>query len=74
MIQEMNQEQPKQPPEDPELGPKGPRTPYAVNEPIDPKAPGSEPDYFPGKPGGDPPKFRITMRRPRLIVGRLQAN
>jgi hypothetical protein len=74
MIQEMNQEQPKQPPEDPELGPKGPRTPYPVDEPIDPKRPGSEPDYFPGKPGNDLPKFRIVARRPRLIVGRLQAN
>jgi len=70
----MNQEQPKQSPEDPELGPKGSRTPYAVDEPIDPKGPDSEPDYFPGKPGGDLPNFRIATRQPRLIVGRLQAN
>ncbi len=70
----MNQEQPKQPLEDPELGPKGPRTPYPVDDPIGPKEPGSEPDYFPGRPGGDLPKFGIAARQPRLIVGRLQAN
>ena len=58
---------PKQPLEDSELGPKGPRTPYPVDEPIDPKGPGSEPDYFPGKPGGDSPKLRQMPhhRRPR---------
>ena len=69
-----SEQQPKQPLEDPELGPKGPRTPYPVDEPIDPKGAGSEPDYFPGKPGNDLPKFRIALRRPRLIVGRLQSN
>ena len=50
MTQHVSQEKPKQPLEDPELGPKGPRSPYPVDEPIDPKGPGSEPDYFPGKP------------------------
>ena len=29
-------------------GPKGPRTPYPVDEPVDPNAPGSEPDVIPG--------------------------
>jgi hypothetical protein len=34
------------------------RTPYPVDEPPDPHGPGSEPDYFPGKPaGGDLPKM-----------------
>ncbi len=36
----------------PESEPKGPRTPYPVDEPVDPRGPGSEPYYFPGKPGG----------------------
>lgn len=48
---------PKQPGEAPKPQPKGPRTPYPVDEPVDPRGPGSEPDYFPGKPGGDLPKF-----------------
>jgi hypothetical protein len=60
---------PKQPLEEPELGPKGPRTPYPVDEPIDPKGPGSEPDYFPGKPGSDLPKLRDASARP-IHVGR----
>ncbi len=35
--------------------PNGPRTPYLVD---DPHGPGSEPDYFPGKPaGGELPKM-----------------
>jgi hypothetical protein len=51
------QERPKQPPEEPDLGPKGPRTPYPVDAPVDPHGPGSEPDYLPGKPGGDLPKL-----------------
>jgi hypothetical protein len=75
------EEQPKQPLEDPELGPKGPRTPYPVDEPIDPKGTGSEPDYFPGKPGGDLPKLRAMSGRgqaraghPRLFVSRQQAH
>jgi hypothetical protein len=38
-------------------GPKGPRTPYPVDEPIDPHGPGSEPDVFPGKPDNPMPKF-----------------
>jgi hypothetical protein len=63
-------EEPKQPLEDPELGPKGPRSPYPVDEPIDPKGPGSEPDYFPGKPGGDLPKVRQTLRQGRPRPGR----
>lgn len=35
------------PDERPIPGPKGPRTPYPVNEPPDPRGPGSEPDYIP---------------------------
>jgi hypothetical protein len=66
--------QPKPSPEGPQLGPQSPRTPYPADEPIDPKGAGSEPDYFPGKPGNDPPKFRVATRQPRLMVGRLQAN
>jgi hypothetical protein len=76
-----SEEQPKQPLEDPELGPKGPRSPYPVDEPIDPKGPGSEPDYFPGKPGGDLPKFRevsyrvrALRRQPRFAAGWLQSH
>ncbi|WP_134496343.1 hypothetical protein [Microvirga pakistanensis] len=36
----------------PDTGPTGPRTPYPVNDPgiMDPKGPGSEPDYLPGNP------------------------
>jgi hypothetical protein len=61
------EQKPKQPLEDPELGPKGPRTPYPVDEPIDPKGPGSEPDYFPGKPGSDLPKLgRSSPKTPQI--------
>lgn len=70
MTQVVSEQQPKQPPEDPELGPKGPRTPYPVDEPIDPKGPGSEPDYFPGKPGTDQPKFKHAAVRPTQIIRR----
>jgi hypothetical protein len=70
MIQPAREELPKQPLEDPELGPKGPRTPYPVDQPIDPKGPGSEPDYFPGKPGGDLPKLRAVLGRARTRIGR----
>jgi hypothetical protein len=40
------------PDEPPDIGPTGPRTPYPVNDPgvMDPKGPGSEPDYLPGNP------------------------
>jgi hypothetical protein len=42
----------------PDPEPKGPRTPYPVEEPPDEHGPGSEPDYFPGRPvGGDLPKL-----------------
>lgn len=50
----------KEPGEGPRPGhgpePNGPRTPYPVDDPVDPHGPGSEPDYFPGKPadGGLP--------------------
>ena len=74
-------ERPKQPLGDPERGPKGPRTPYPVDEPVDPKGPGAEPDYFPGKPGGDLPKFRQMLRPrrtrrtcPRILVSWQQAH
>jgi hypothetical protein len=47
-----------QPPEERKHGPKGLRTPYPVDEPVDPRSPGSDPDYFPGQPTeGDLPKF-----------------
>jgi hypothetical protein len=74
-----NERPPKQPLEDPELGPKGPRTPYPVDEPIDPKGPGSEPDYFPGKPGSEVPNFKPTLRvrrarKSRVLVSWLQAH
>jgi len=59
----------KQPLGDAELSPKGPRTPYPVNEPIDPKGRGPEPDYFPGKPGSDLPKLKDASARP-IHVGR----
>jgi hypothetical protein len=75
------EEKPKQPPEDPGLGPNGPRTPYPVDEPVDPRQPGSEPDYFPGKPGSDvPAKMRaaapgdIHVGRRRRPVSWLQAH
>jgi hypothetical protein len=70
MTQIVGQEKPKQPLEDPELGPKGPRSPYPVDEPIDPKGPGSEPDYFPGKPGSDLPKLGPSSSRPIRLVSR----
>ena len=60
------EENPKQPPEDPGLGPNGPRTPYPVDEPVDPKGPGSEPDYFPGKPGSERPA-KLGAASPRDI-------
>jgi hypothetical protein len=74
MTQVTSEEKPKQPLENPELGPKGQRTPYPVDDPIDPKGPGSEPDYFPGKPGSEAPKLRRSSpqrahtgrRRPRV--------
>ena len=69
MTQVTGEEKPKQPLEDPELGPKGSRTPYPVDGPIDPKGPGSEPDYFPGKPAGDLPKMRPASGRP-IQLGR----
>jgi hypothetical protein len=47
----------KQPAEGPKPEPEGQRKPYPVDEPVDPHGPGSEPDYFPGKPSGDLPKF-----------------
>jgi hypothetical protein len=51
----MSASEPKKPAEKPTSDPKGPRTPYPVEEPPTP-GPGSEPDYFPGKPaGGDIP-------------------
>ena len=80
MTQLVSQEKPKQPLEDPELGPKGPRSPYPVDEPVDPKGPGSEPDYFPGKPGSDLPKLSPSSPRPiqlgprRRSVSWLQAH
>jgi hypothetical protein len=63
MNQMPREEQPKQPPEDPQFGGTGPRTSYPVDAPIDPKKTGSEPDYFPGKPGGDRPQLRERVRR-----------
>jgi len=66
--------QPKPSPEGPQLGPQSPRTPYPADEPIDPKGQGSEPDYFPGNPGSESPKFRPSARRPRLTVSWLQSH
>jgi hypothetical protein len=55
---DMNEPAPKQPAKPPISEPKEPRTPYPVDDPVDPHGPGSEPDYFPGKPvGGDLPKM-----------------
>jgi hypothetical protein len=47
------------PDELPDVGPTGPRTPYPVNEPgiIDPRGPGSEPDYLPGQPSDPGTRF-----------------
>jgi hypothetical protein len=56
-------EQPKQPPEDPQFGGTGPRTPYRVDAPRAPKTAASEPDYFPGKPGGQRPQLRERVKR-----------
>jgi len=64
------EDKPKQPLENPELGPKGPRAPYPVDEPIDPKGPAPEPDYFPGKPGGDLPKVGPSSPRPIRLGAR----
>ncbi len=69
-----NDPQLKQPSKEPELGPKGAPTPHSVDEPINPQGQGSEPDYFPGKPGSEMPKFRPSTRRPRLTVGWFQAH
>lgn len=50
---------PRRPDELPDTGPTGPRTPYPVNDPgiTDPKGPGSEPDYLPGKPSSPAPRY-----------------
>lgn len=58
MSQATADQNPKQPPRKPQQSPKGPRTPYPVDDPPDPRGPGSEPDYIPDKPaGGDLPKM-----------------
>ena len=44
------------------------------DEPAAPKGAGSEPECFPGIPGGEPPKFRPPARHPRLAVSWLQAH
>ncbi len=49
--------EPKEPAEKPKPEPKRPRKPYPVDEPPDRRGPGSEPDYFPGKPAGGEPKM-----------------
>jgi hypothetical protein len=42
---------PPDPDDVPQPGPNGPRTPYPVDDPpLDPRGPGSEPDYLPGVP------------------------
>jgi hypothetical protein len=81
MSQVTDQDGPKQPLEDPKLGPKKPSTSCRVDEPVDMREKGSEPDYFPGKPGGDLPKQRQSLRerradgrRPRVRVSWLQAH
>ena len=49
--------------------PTRPRKPSPVDEPIDPHGPGSEPDYFPDKPGpGDLPKMDEPARRNVLLT------
>jgi hypothetical protein len=58
----MSPSEQKQPAETPKPEPAGPRTPYPVEEPPNPQGPGSEPDYFPGKPaGGDLPKCNAGL-------------
>lgn len=53
----------------PDPEPKGPRTPYPVDEPVDPHGPGSEPDYFPGNPAdGEPPKMEAETERGLLLT------
>ena len=74
MNQGTSEQQPKPLLEGPQLGPSGTRTTEPADEPIDTRARGSERDYFPGKPGSDPPKFQPSARRPRLTVGWLQAH
>lgn len=54
----MSSTDPRRPAEPVKPEPKGPRTPYPADAPVDPHGPGSEPDYFPGKPAdGDLPKM-----------------
>ena len=81
MSQGTREEQPKQSSDDSELGPNGPRRPYPIGEPIGPRGSGSEPDYFPGKPGGGSPKVRpvacegeANPRQARLFVSWHQAH
>ena len=53
----------------PDQEPKGPRSPYPVDEPVDPHGLGSEPDYFPDKPaGGDLPKLETDAERGILFT------
>jgi hypothetical protein len=66
--------QPKPSPEGPQLEPQSLRTQCPADEPLDPKGQGSGPDYFPGKPESELPKFRPLARRPRPTVGWLQAH
>ncbi len=81
MNQGTNERQRKQSPEHPGFGATAPRKLHPADKSVDAKAAGSEPDYFPGKPGGDLLKFRPLSRqsrarpkRPRLLVGWLQAH
>jgi hypothetical protein len=50
---------PASPPKEdqPDRKPDGPRTPYPVDHPGMNDQPGSEPDYLPGKPAENLPKF-----------------
>jgi hypothetical protein len=75
----MIEEKPKQFPEDAGLGQKGPRTPCAVDVPVDPRRPATEPDYFPGKPGESLPKMRSDQSSreqsyPRVSISWEQAH
>ena len=49
--------------EEPIPGSKGPRTPYPVNEPPDPRGPGSEPDYVPPTPNEPPARMQDGAAR-----------
>jgi hypothetical protein len=65
---------PTRQPADAERGAAAIHSTGAVDQPAPPKGAGSEPEYFPGEPVTEPPKFQLAARRSRPRVSWLQAH